>query len=85
MAGPIARVPIADVQAYMGDSIKRLQEIGATGQMLQIALSITEYLKDAERWHAFRNQEIVFYPDVLPDEMDRIADEHLRKRGNSTG
>lgn len=50
MAGPIARLPIADVQAYLGDSIKRLQEIGAGGQMLQLALSMNEYLKDAERW-----------------------------------
>ena len=51
MAGPIARLPIADVQAYLGDSIKKLQEIGATGRMLQLALSMAEYLKDAERWH----------------------------------
>lgn len=51
MAGPIARVPIPEVQAYIGDSIKRLQRVGATGQMLQLALSMSEYLKDAQRWH----------------------------------
>lgn len=86
MPGPIPLKPLADVQQYVGSSIEMLKRSGNADTLL-VALSIAEYLKDAERWQAFRNQEIVFYPDILPDDMDRIADEHLRKRmrGNSTG
>ncbi len=80
MAGPIARVPISEVQAYLGDSIKRFQEIGVSGQMLQLALSMAEYLKDAERWQVVKNQEVVFYPDILPDDIERIVDKYLRDR-----
>jgi hypothetical protein len=75
VSGPIARVPIAEVQAYMGDSIKRLQEIGATGQMLQIALSICEYLKDAQRWRYVEEH----YVEVLDADMGEMLPSDFRE------
>lgn len=74
MAGPIARLPIADVQAYLGDSIKRLQEIGAGGQMLQLALSMNEYLKDAERWHYAEGHSL---PELNGKELRDFVDAEI--------
>lgn len=50
----LAAKPLADVKKYVADSIKTLQKAGST-DMLHLALSINEYLKDAERFHCIRD------------------------------
>jgi hypothetical protein len=71
---PVEKVPIDVVQTYLGDSIKRLQEMGTNGQMLQTALSMLEYLKDAKRWHYAEGHPL---PDLSGKELREFVDAEI--------
>ena len=79
MSVPIPVMPLDTLRAKVGELIEEAKILNLPMSTLTL-LSIGEYLKDAERWQAFRNTEIVFYPGISPADMDRVADEHIKRR-----
>lgn len=57
MSGPIFVLPLDQLRKIVGDTIKTCQTQGSI-PLLHAAMSINEYLKDAERWTYVRDYEI---------------------------
>jgi hypothetical protein len=50
MAGPIATIPISEMQKFVGFCIETYKSGWDAAELLKW-MSIAEYLKDARRWH----------------------------------
>lgn len=57
MSGPIFILPLDQLRKIVGDTIEACKTQGSI-HMLHAAVSISEYLKDAERWAHVRDYEI---------------------------
>lgn len=77
MIGPIPLMPIPEIQEYLGDSIKSLKRLGSQN-MLQMAMSIAEYMKDAQRWQYVRDSDLDTSQFTSFKEMQEHVDEAIR-------
>ncbi len=81
MSGPIPLKSLPEVQAHIGETIDRLRQLGSTETLL-IALSISEYLKDAERWqHVMHNKlGLDELSEMPPAQLQKHVDAQLRAK-----
>lgn len=81
MSGPIPVMPLDTLRAKVGELIEEAKTRNLPMSTLTL-LSIGEYLKDAERWAIVKSQEIVLYPGIMPDDVQRIVDHYIKEREN---
>lgn len=79
MSGPIPVMPLDTLREKVGQLIEEAKTRNLP-MSLHTLMSIGEYLKDAERWQVVKNQEVVFYPGILPDDIQRVVDKHIKER-----
>ena len=56
MSGKLAVMPVNDVRAVLLQMLIE-EKVRKDPFMLQLAISLTEYMKDVERWHHVRDNQ----------------------------
>jgi hypothetical protein len=80
MSGPIPVMPIDTVQAQLGELIG-VAKSNKLPMSTHFLLSVSEYLKDAQRWHWMINNSCGYHLnfDASPEELQRAVDEQMGK------
>lgn len=74
MKQPITTLPLPEIQALVGQHVEHVKD---NPQMLELWMSIAEYLKDARRWQWVAAHDV---PMLLsPEEFRRYVDEQLEE------
>lgn len=78
MSGPIPVMPVFDLRAVLLELLIKGRE-RKDAQMVHLAVSMTEYLKDAERWRFFMENGPVLndVSEMTPGELLKFVNEKL--------
>lgn len=71
-------LPIKAVQDYLGEQITILRG-QKRPRALHMALSVSEYMKDAQRWRYFRDNLVAIPDGITPEGIEKYIDKELRK------
>lgn len=77
---PIPIISLADVRANVLVGLIAARDKSDL-QMVQLLVSISEYLKDAECWHYVKDQCIAIPELGTPADIQAFVDDHMRRNG----